>query len=188
MQSGISPCTFRRTVLPAHLEAQSKSAEKPARSRMRGDERVLCIHAISPHSQCCQILTCIIIHFRFIPLESNGRVIGEWWIRKDLEGSRHGFIEVLSRHLPREIEENHEKLQSGYPVSRPRFEQTTSGIWVQSVTTMPASFVKFVFRKWKNVKWHLLFSLLSLFWKKWVGLWDHDAVRVCVCVCVSPSY
>jgi hypothetical protein len=29
-----------------------------------------------------------------------------------------------------------------------------------------------------------LFSLLSLFWKNKVGLWDHFAV--CVCVCVSP--
>jgi hypothetical protein len=33
----------------------------------------------------------------------------------------------------------------------------------------------------------VLFSLLSLFWKNKVGLWDHVAVCVCVCVCVYPA-
>jgi hypothetical protein len=32
----------------------------------------------------------------------------------------------------------------------------------------------------------LFLSLFSLFWKNKVGLWDHGAVRVCVCVWVSP--
>jgi hypothetical protein len=32
-----------------------------------------------------------------------------------------------------------------------------------------------------------IFSLLSLFWKNRVGLWDHTAVCVCVCVCVCIS-
>jgi hypothetical protein len=33
----------------------------------------------------------------------------------------------------------------------------------------------------------LLFSLLSLFWKNRVGLWDHVAVCVCMCMCVCVS-
>jgi hypothetical protein len=31
---------------------------------------------------------------------------------------------------------------------------------------------------------YLFFSLLSLFWKNLVGLWDDVAVCVCACVCV----
>jgi hypothetical protein len=31
-----------------------------------------------------------------------------------------------------------------------------------------------------------LFSLLSLFWKNEVGLWDHISIHVCVCLCISP--
>jgi hypothetical protein len=31
-----------------------------------------------------------------------------------------------------------------------------------------------------------IFSLLSLFWKNWVGLWDRVAVYVCVCLCIPP--
>jgi hypothetical protein len=33
--------------------------------------------------------------------------------RKDLEGNNHGLIEVLSRYLPSETEENHEKRKLG---------------------------------------------------------------------------
>jgi hypothetical protein len=43
-------------------------------------------------------------------------------LEKDLEGSRHGLIVVISWHLPGGIEENHEKLQSGELESQPRFK------------------------------------------------------------------
>jgi hypothetical protein len=46
-----------------------------------------------------------------------------------LEGNRRGLVEALSRNLPRGAAENHEKLQSGYQVSRPTFEWRTS--WMQ---------------------------------------------------------
>jgi hypothetical protein len=40
----------------------------------------------------------------------------------DLEGSCRGPIVVLSQHLPRWTEENHEKPPSEWPVSPPIFE------------------------------------------------------------------
>jgi hypothetical protein len=43
------------------------------------------------------------------PVASNGRMNGEYRIRKDLKGSLYGLIEVLSRNLHEEIEENQEK-------------------------------------------------------------------------------
>jgi hypothetical protein len=42
-------------------------------------------------------------------MASNGRIIEEWCIGKDLEESGRGVIEVLSSHSPGETEENHEK-------------------------------------------------------------------------------
>jgi hypothetical protein len=42
-----------------------------------------------------------------------------------LKGSDRNLIEVLSRQFPEGSEEIHEKLQSGYPVSRPGFESIT---------------------------------------------------------------
>jgi hypothetical protein len=45
---------------------------------------------------------------------------------KNLEGSGSGIIEVLTQHFSSWAEENHEKPQSGQPVSRLRFEPNTS--------------------------------------------------------------
>jgi hypothetical protein len=62
---------------------------------------------------------------------SNGRVIGEWWIGKDVEGTIH---------LPVETEDNHRNPLSRYPVSRPRFEPGTSHIWSRSVNHLSTMF------------------------------------------------
>jgi hypothetical protein len=43
-------------------------------------------------------------------------------------GRGYGLIEVISRHLLGGAEENDEKPQSGYQVSQPRFETSTSRI------------------------------------------------------------
>jgi hypothetical protein len=43
----------------------------------------------------------------------NGRMIGEWWNGKDLEGSDCSLLEILSQHMPRVTEENYEKLDEG---------------------------------------------------------------------------
>jgi hypothetical protein len=45
---------------------------------------------------------------------------------KDLEGSDHDLIQVLCRQLLGGAEENYEKPQSGWSVSRPRFEPKSS--------------------------------------------------------------
>jgi hypothetical protein len=37
----------------------------------------------------------------------NDRMVGEYWIEKELEGNGRDLIEVLSWHLPGETEENH---------------------------------------------------------------------------------
>jgi hypothetical protein len=37
-----------------------------------------------------------------------------------------------------------------------------------------------------HLKCKAIFSLLSLFWKNKVGLWDHVAVCLCVCLCIPP--
>jgi hypothetical protein len=58
-------------------------------------------------------------------------------IGRHLEGRTRGLIEALSRHLPGGTEEIHENPQSGYPVSRPRFEPRTSRIRIKSVAAMP---------------------------------------------------
>jgi hypothetical protein len=44
---------------------------------------------------------------------ANGRVAGEQWTGKDLEGSVLGLIEILSQYFPGGIEENQEKPLSG---------------------------------------------------------------------------
>jgi hypothetical protein len=41
----------------------------------------------------------------------------DWWIVKDMEGSRHVLIVLQSRHLPGRTEKKHEKSQSEQPVS-----------------------------------------------------------------------
>jgi hypothetical protein len=42
------------------------------------------------------------------------------WIGKNSEGDGLGLTKVLYWHFPGETEENHEKLQSGYPLPQPR--------------------------------------------------------------------
>jgi hypothetical protein len=51
-------------------------------------------------------------------IASNGRIIGEYWIGKDLEGSGCCLIEVLSRNLPERAEGNHENSSQGSRCSR----------------------------------------------------------------------
>jgi hypothetical protein len=48
--------------------------------------------------------------------------------------SGHGHIEMLSRHFPGGTEETHKKNLSGYPVSQPRFEHSSSELRVKSAT------------------------------------------------------
>jgi hypothetical protein len=47
---------------------------------------------------------------------------------RGLEGSGQSLIEELFRHLPGQTDKNLEELQSGEPVTRPRFELKTSRI------------------------------------------------------------
>jgi hypothetical protein len=62
-----------------------------------------------------------------------GQQVNEWLNGKDLEGSGHSLIEVVSQYMSRGIEKSHEKSQSEYTVPRPKFEQRTSLIQVLSV-------------------------------------------------------
>jgi hypothetical protein len=48
----------------------------------------------------------------FMNDELNDRMIYEWWIGKDMEGSGHGQIECTIWHLCGGTEENHKKPQS----------------------------------------------------------------------------
>jgi hypothetical protein len=59
-------------------------------------------------------------------LGSNGRRIGNY-----LERCDHEVIEVQFRHLPRETERNHDKIQSRHPLCHLRFEPSTSRILLQ---------------------------------------------------------
>jgi hypothetical protein len=47
---------------------------------------------------------------------------------------------LLSRHLPGETEESHEKTKSGQPVSGPRFEPGTSRIRIRCVNHLTTTF------------------------------------------------
>jgi hypothetical protein len=50
-------------------------------------------------------------YLRLLPVTDsscNYKMISEWWIWEGLEGSGHGLIKVLSRHLPGGTEGNHE--------------------------------------------------------------------------------
>jgi hypothetical protein len=47
----------------------------------------------------------------------NDGMIREYSTGKDVEGTGHGLIVVLSQHLPGGIEENHETPQSGWLVT-----------------------------------------------------------------------
>jgi hypothetical protein len=63
------------------------------------------------------------------------------WLRKLLDRNCRCSIEVLSRNVPRETEEVHEKDHSGLSVSHIGFERSTSGVQVQSVMSTPADSV-----------------------------------------------
>jgi hypothetical protein len=62
------------------------------------------------------------------------------------------------------------KSQPEYLVSRPRYKPSTSRIWVERCRSANPLGGRPVW----------IFSLLSLFWKNRVGLWD--LVAVCVCI------
>jgi hypothetical protein len=49
-------------------------------------------------------------------------------LKRILEGSSHGLLEVLYQNLPKGTGENHENLQSGLPFSFLRFKMSTSKI------------------------------------------------------------
>jgi hypothetical protein len=46
----------------------------------------------------------------FTTMSPSGRMIGQWWIREDLEWNDRGLIQVLPRYLPRGKEKNSEAL------------------------------------------------------------------------------
>jgi hypothetical protein len=50
------------------------------------------------------------------------------------------YFKVISRYLPVDIKENHEKPQSEYSVSEPRFESGTSRIRSSSVNHSTTTF------------------------------------------------
>jgi hypothetical protein len=77
----------------------------------------------------CQYLDCIM---------SSGTMIHECWIRKNLEKSDSGQVEVPFRHIPGGTENNHEKPQSGQPTSQQKLEPCTLKIHVLSITGRPA--------------------------------------------------
>jgi hypothetical protein len=68
-------------------------------------------HLINLQSAPESFLLCVA---NFMPLyldyvAPKGRMAGEWFNGKSLEGSSHALIDVLSWHLPGQAEENHEK-------------------------------------------------------------------------------
>jgi hypothetical protein len=59
----------------------------------------------------------------------------------ELEGSGGSQIEMLFRHLPGGTEETTTNLKSGWAVTWPKFEPSTSRMKVQTVTALPTSSV-----------------------------------------------
>jgi hypothetical protein len=59
-------------------------------------------------------------------------------IEKDFKGRNSVLNEVVSRHFPEGTGENQGKLQTGKPVTRPRFELRAYRLHVYSVTSTPA--------------------------------------------------
>jgi hypothetical protein len=63
-------------------------------------------------------LLCLLVLCLTTLFQSNGWMISEWRIRKDVEGDDRGLIfKILSQHLPRGPEKDHEQPHSGWPVS-----------------------------------------------------------------------
>jgi hypothetical protein len=75
-----------------------------------------------------------------IYVASSGRIIGEWWMGEDLEGSGRGPREPY-RHLPGGTETSTAHL-SEYRACRLRFEPDTSRIQVPSITPTPSCSVQ----------------------------------------------
>jgi hypothetical protein len=95
----------------------------------------------------CQYLYCI---------SSNDRMFGELWIRKDLEGSGRGLIEVLSQHFPGGPEENYENpsQDSGWPgrdSGRAPLEYRSGGLLQdQPLLIIPSATVIWRFCYWRR--------------------------------------
>jgi hypothetical protein len=82
------------------------------------------------------------------PYRTTGKIIVlniGWQIGKDLKTSCCRLIDVLRRHLHGGTEEKNEKHQSGYSVSRPRFEPRTSRIWVWKITATRTQSAKLLY-------------------------------------------
>jgi hypothetical protein len=60
-------------------------------------------HSLSVLFSCCCVRRCVYSG----PHSADGRMNGELWIGRDVEGTGHGLMEVLSRNLSY-TEENHE--------------------------------------------------------------------------------
>jgi hypothetical protein len=89
---------------------------------------------MDPYLQTILLLEEIILHrspYRK-RIASNGRMTNEEWIVKDLEGSDHFLIGILSLNFPGRTEENNERSQS--QVAHPRFEPSISEMQVYSLT------------------------------------------------------
>jgi hypothetical protein len=72
-------------------------------------------------------------HVSRLALNCTSRFICEWWIQNYLEANGCGLISILSQHLPRGTEENHEKHRWGWSASRSWSETDASPIQVRSV-------------------------------------------------------
>jgi hypothetical protein len=94
-----------------------------------------------------------------------------------LEASGRGLIEQIFRYLLGVTEEKHEKSQSGYPVSRSRFERRTSVVRMQKFTAK-------LTRSVINFRQQLMLLILANDTK---GVIIH-AVRTGVCVKLSQCY
>jgi hypothetical protein len=54
-------------------------------------------------------------------VQSNVKMIREWWFEKDVEGDERDLMAVESRYICLETEENHERTQFVQQMSRSRF-------------------------------------------------------------------
>jgi hypothetical protein len=90
------------------------------------------------------VLSFVGISGSVVSLVTNGSMIGGWWFSKDLEGSCHGLIEVLSLNLAGSTAKS---------VSRPRLEMRTSVIRVKRYRwTQNKMFFSLTSRLWHCVK------------------------------------
>jgi hypothetical protein len=78
-----------------------------------------------------------------------------------LERTWKEAVVAQSRHNPGGTEENHEKPWPGLPMSRPKFEPSTSQIKVWSITTMPNHLVKRIISAESYIKLKTDFLLMT---------------------------